>query len=182
MIKIGPYHLYSQDPKVINDVDYAYSRDVLLPGFLRFWRRLEEVSGHRWKCTSYIRKSPSHEVGQAIDLAPDISKESAPYYAVTAMSDPVLYKREPLLRQLQYLAQEDFYPGQDVSIGVFVEPDHLHVAALKRVSGPKPTAVVKWGIVKPVYSDSSVRATLPLTKTGYLKGGVTPLEEAPVIQ
>lgn len=162
---IGKFTIVSQAPGVIKEADRAVSRDVYLPMFLLFWQALEEATGFAWKCTSYIRNSPSHKTGQAFDLAPDIADSSTALYAVYNGSDPVLYKREPLIRALQSLRNASFGP---VPLGVFIEPDHLHVQVLAEGQGEQfPTSTVKWKISKPIYGDTYDRMQLPMTNHGY---------------
>jgi len=133
-----------------------------LPYLTRLWTAIEEATGFKWRCTSWLRDSPSHQYGGALDLAPDWEK---PYhqYAVHRQSDPVLYKRERLIRQLQAVSSS-FPNDTPYDLAIFIEPDHLHLQVFKlNDSGaPSPIQVFKWGDVKPVYPDSSSRVQLPL--------------------
>lgn len=156
------YNFLSQDPTALLPKDRA-SVANLLPVFLAIWQAVEKATGHRWKLTSYIRNSPSHKKGHAIDLAPDFTPEADHLYAVSNGSDPVLYKRWTLIQQLQTLKNVDF-TGQFPTIitGIFIEPDHLHIQVLNNDEQlPNPTRIVKWQIVKPAYADSAARANLP---------------------
>lgn len=162
---IGDYQFVSQDPSVAAPAQLMQLQTMFLPQFLRIWIAIERATGYRWKCTSLIRDSPSHELCQAIDLAPDIAVSARPYYAVTNRSDPVLYKRLPLIHALQTLVDVNFGPWP---MGIFIEPDHLHIQILK----PSPAVthrvhVVLWGQPKPIYADTLERMRLPVTSTGY---------------
>jgi hypothetical protein len=159
----------NQDPTVITNEDLTALRTSYLPAFVTFWAALEKITGYRWKCTSLIRDSVSHVKGHAIDLAPDISPTATKLYAVNRGSDPVLYKREPLIRALQMLMPVEFVPSHQFSLGVYIEPDHLHVQAIQREErGYAKNKLTKWGIEKPVYSDTAIRSKLPLIGKGGL--------------
>jgi len=155
----GKYTFVSQQPFTISEEDRLAWVPTLLPMFVLIWNMVEKVTGHRWKCTSYIRDSPTHIKGHAFDLAPDIDSPSLSAYAVTRKSDPVLYKREPLIRALQRLRTIRFSP--DCNVGIFIEPDHLHIQAMALTSG-NPTSIVKWKVEKSVYPDSGQRMKLPM--------------------
>lgn len=158
--QFGKYVVISQEPGTISDGDSIATARYYLPAFILAWNAIEEVTGHRWRCTSYIRNSPSHIRGQAFDLAPDIHPSAAHAYAVTNQSDPVLYKREPLIRALQSLRMDKF---GDLPMGAFIEPDHIHLQILKPNSGERfPFSVIKWKIAKPIYPDTFERMKLPL--------------------
>jgi hypothetical protein len=117
---------------------------------------------HKWKVTSHIRDSPSHKRGVAIDIAPLIAPKSQHLYAVYSDSDPVLYKRARLIRDLQRLAMSET-PLKDYDVGIFMEPDHLHLQVFAPENPGNPRfRVLKWGICKPVYPDSQERMELPL--------------------
>lgn len=167
--QIGHYEFISQDPTALPE-SYRPLAERLLPVFLQIWQAVEQVTGHRWKLTSYIRRSPSHHKGQAIDLAPDFTIQAEKHYGVHKGSDPVLYKRKTLIKQLSKLASTDFtgnYPSEIT--GIFIEPDHLHIQVLANDDALQtPTRVVKWKIVKPAYADSAVRAALPDVFEPYL--------------
>lgn len=161
LLKIGNYSLISQEPTVISASDAHASLSRWLPNLLTFWQLLEEITGFRWKCTSYVRNSPTHLKGQAIDLAPEFAKSDEHYYATNNGSDPVLYKREWLIRRLQRM-KNDPLPVPGMSIGVFIEPDHLHVQVLKPFADQSTIAVIKWKVPKPVYKDTFERMALPM--------------------
>jgi len=155
----GKYTFVSQEPFTISERDRSVWVPALLPMFVLIWEAIERVTGHRWKCTSYIRDSPTHIKGHAFDLAPDITAEASPSYAVTNTSDPVLYKRSPLIRSLQRLIRTRF--ADNCNVGIFIEPDHLHIQAMALTSG-NPTSIIKWKVEKSVYPDSSQRMKLPM--------------------
>lgn len=161
---IGQYSFISQDPNAIPEEVRTQTVSMLLPQFLSIWQAIEQVTGYRWKCTSYIRNSPSHKRGQAFDLAPDIADSAFHQYAVNNQSDPVLYKREKLIQALQTLTPIDFSQHNLNRLGIFIEPDHLHIQALASDDELSPTSVVKWKIEKPLYPDSKERMKLPLIK------------------
>lgn len=167
MFMLGPYKVLSQDPSVLSPTQRAYVVPNFLPQFMNLWHDIEKVTGHRWKCTSYLRQSPSHSKGHAIDLAPHIAPSARQHYAVYNSSDPVLYKRIPLIRQLQTLRNRRYAKGN--SIGIFLEPDHLHIQILSNEGTEHPVSIVKWGIPKPIYGDTDQRLALPATLNGYLK-------------
>lgn len=168
---LGPYHVVSQNPAILP----KHIRDHVVPNFLpqlmAVWKDVETATGYRWKCTSYLRESPSHRRGHAFDLAPDIAEDSKHLYAVFNMSDPVLYKRNPLMKALQKLRNKDYSVDsvQSNHMGIFIEPDHLHLQILAVDSSNSPTSIVKWGVPKPIYQDTKQRMDLPPTNKGYLK-------------
>lgn len=165
MFAIGDYKIISQDPTVLTMEKREYVVPLFLPQFIAFWHDLEKVTGHRWRCTSYLRQSTSHSRGHAIDFAPAIAPSARQHYAVYNGSDPVLYKRERLVKALQRLKNKRY--GQGNSLGVFLEPDHLHVQILSNLGTQHPLSVVKWGIPKPIYGDTYKRMDLPPTIKGY---------------
>lgn len=167
IFEIGPYKILSQDPHVLSD---SVRADVVLfffPQFIQIWHDIEKVTGYRWRMTSYLRQSPSHKRGHAIDLAPWIAPSARKHYAVYQNSDPVLYKRQPLITALQRLKNKDYSGNRFNDMGIFVEPDHLHIQVLAYNPQQARTSVVKWGIPKPVYHDTYQRVKLPVTDTGY---------------
>lgn len=166
--KLGPYTVVSQDPNSLSPLHRQHVVPHFLPQLIRVWRDVESVTGYRWRCTSYLRDSPSHRRGHAIDLAPQIASKARHLYAVHNGSDPVLYKRAPLIRALQKLTGKDYSLNGSNDMGIFLEPDHLHVQILAPDPHNTHTAIVKWGIEKPIYSDSAERMKLPVTDEGYL--------------
>lgn len=157
------WEIVSQIPNVASPSKKAHAERVFLPELIKAWDDVERVTGYRWRCTSYWRLSPSHKEGYALDIAPDIHENSKRYYAVTHMSDPVLYKREKLMRQLQQL--NDLPTKSKFTLGMYVEPDHIHMHVLQK-EGNQTYRIFKWGIVKPVYKDSAVRSKLPMITKG----------------
>lgn len=158
---IGKYNIISQHPDVLSPREKAIIVPAFLPVFIQLWKAIEEVTGYRWKSTSYLRRSPSHSKGQAFDLAPDWADQSSPLYAVSKGSDPVLYKRIPLIVSLQRLVDDPRFFHPKVSLGIFIESDHLHIQILKRTPRSTNISIVKWGARKPIYSDTDARMLLP---------------------
>lgn len=133
--------------------------NAFLPALLEVWRVIEKTTGHRWQSTSYWRDSPSHRRGEALDLAPDITPRDKLKYAAYVGSDPVLYKRVPLIRALQHIAVTYRHPLYD--IGIYIEPDHLHIQLMCRTGGPS-TRIFKWKQPKAIYGDTLQRMQLPM--------------------
>lgn len=159
VFNIGQYQIISQDPSVISDANRRLSATRFLPAFINAWMAIEKATGYRWKSTSYIRDSPSHSLGHSFDLAPDIAPSASKLYSVNNGSDPVLYKRAPLIRALQTLKDIDY----GFHMGAFIEPDHIHLQVVPPNSGnAAPFFVAKWKVPKPIYSDTFERMELPL--------------------
>lgn len=156
----GDWPLVSQDKSVLSPEERSYVDQNYVPDLVRAWQAIERATGYRWKCTSFLRKSPTHGKGQAIDIAPDIAPSSEQYYAVTNGSDPVLYKRTKLIRDLQTAAS--IFPPGKFSIGIFIEPDHLHLQVMELDNAGDSMRVFKWKIPKMIYSDSLDRMDLPM--------------------
>lgn len=154
--------IINQKPSALLDASVV---PVYLPLLLKVITAVEEQTGHAWTITSYVRNSPSHRTGEAIDIAPLIAADSKYQYAVFNGSDPVLYKRVPLMRSLQALAHN--YNLDNYDVGIFVEPDHLHIQLFEPEEQVGKIHIVQWKQEKPVYSDSKDRIKLPLTETGY---------------
>lgn len=133
---------------------------MFLPVLVSVINAIEMITGHKWRVTSYVRMSPSHQHGISVDVAPDISEKDENKYAVARSSDPVLYKRETLIRQLQQVCAKFSPPGYDV--GIFMEPDHLHLQVFEKGWERGQLKLFKWGQVKLCYSDSAERSKLPL--------------------
>lgn len=172
--KIGNYEIISQEPDALRSPDRNVIISLWFPIFMFTWREIERVTGHRWKCTSYIRNSPSHSLGQSMDLAPDIDPSAERQYGVYVNSDPVLYKRAPLIRSLQSLNSDRRVDPflktglpSNLGIGLFIESDHIHMQVIKKDSSAQTFAIVKWGIAKPLYPDTYDRKELPFTSSKY---------------
>ena len=84
--------------------------------------------------------------------------------ATTHGSDPVLYKREWLIRRLQSIKDTNL-PSNLSTIGIFIEPDHLHVQVLDPRSTTAQISTIKWEIPKPIYGDTYERMALPLFRS-----------------
>lgn len=95
---------YSQDPDSLPDKQSRqYMFQNYMPLYSFIWKLIEMETGHAWRNTSLLRKSYSHVVGQAFDLAPEIAEGDKQYYGAYNGSDPVLYRRLPLLRALKMM-------------------------------------------------------------------------------
>lgn len=83
------------------------------------------ATGISWRFTSFIRNSPNHKIGNAIDLAP-FSLERVPNaYGYLAGVDPLLTQRPLVLEYLTKVAIN----GPD-GLGYFLETDHIHLNLL----------------------------------------------------
>lgn len=161
---VGNWKIHSQNPAALRVPRKQAA--TWLAYLLVTAQHIERVTGHRWKATSYIRESPSHKFGYALDIAPDISARSSSLYPVHYGSDPVLYKRLPLMEALQVVARS-LPPTWPVSMGMFVEPDHIHLHVLNRLHTVPPHRVVQWKQPKEIYCDTLSRMQLPPTRSGY---------------
>lgn len=156
-----PYAIHSQDPQFL-DHD---SVKKYLPSLLTVLNTIEEICGYRWQITSYARNSPSHQRCISLDIAPDISPSAAHLYSANQKSDPVLYKREVLIRKLQTVASHfntGGGPALDFPVGIFIEPDHLHLQVFDSLPDNRQIVVVKWKQPKSCYPDTMERIKLPL--------------------
>lgn len=157
--------IISQHPEVANPSMKAESEREYLPELVHIWKAIEKATGYRWRSTSYWRMSPSHSRGISLDIAPDIAAADVDKYAVTYGSDPVLYKRERLLRDLQEVCASYTSLNDEYSIGIFVEPDHLHMQVFSSSELTTPARLYKWKVAKQDYADTDKRMELPLIKT-----------------
>jgi len=153
----------SQDTSVVSPAEEPTVLQVKLPILMKVWNLVEDYTGFLWKATSFIRSqnAPSHN-GNALDIAPDITKADQSKYSLSAGSDPVLYKREPLMRALQAIAAE-VHPDYSYDVGIFVESDHIHIGLFIPEDRSNPEIrIYKWGALKESYGDTRARASLPL--------------------
>lgn len=151
--------LPNQDISALKGNSLLYVADHYLPLLLKTWKEVEVFTGYRWKPTSYIRQSPNHQFGTALDIAPLFTPDAERLYSVHRKEDPFLYKRGVLLRKLQALIREarlDMVARNNVV--VVVECDHLHMQFMRN-SLP---SLVKWKQPKPIYSDSFINQNLPM--------------------
>lgn len=164
--------LWHYQHKVIPNQDIpvltSYQRERfkrLYPELLRMWALVEAYTGIAWKATSLLRSKdgPSHKDATALDIAPDIAPSAYKYYAVYKRSDPVLYKRGPLLRQLQRLVGNEF-PNVPFNIAFVVESDHIHIGVFELESQQTTGRLflIKWKQPKPIYNDTYARMRLPM--------------------
>lgn len=152
--------IVSQNPNVASQSVKSLAETEFLPELINAWHSIEQHMGYAWQSTSYWRKSPSHHKGIALDIAPLISRASYDKYAVHKGSDPVLYKRTILMRGLQAIATKFTTINPNYSIGVFVEPDHLHIQVFRRSELLQPMRIYKWKQTKSSYRDSPERIKL----------------------
>jgi len=96
---------------------------------LRAARAIQLATKLEWRQTAYIKDSPNHVNGDAIDLAPPSDLKG---YAHKAGSDPMLHRREALLRDLMRLAASRRVDNDlGLSILIAIENNHLHVQVMK---------------------------------------------------
>jgi hypothetical protein len=159
------FPIYSQNPSIAGSERQKIEANFL-PALIFLWHLVEEYTGHAWKCTSYWRNSPSHRHGYALDIAPDIAPRSERYYAFSKMSDPVLYKRTPLMTALQKMAKDPRLSSRHwpFVFSAAVEPDHIHLSlfAPDQRRSLDNVSILKWKVEKPIYPDSKNRMNLPM--------------------
>lgn len=159
----GAWSVPSQDISVMSNAEFEDAKKKYLPNLINLWIQIEWATGYRWRATSFVRDSPSHKTGRALDIAPDIDPADLSKYSVSNDSDPVLYKREKLLRKLQAVCK--VHRDQTYDLGIFVEPDHLHLMLFTpQVKDDTTTQLFKWGVLKECYPDTYSRSKLPLIK------------------
>lgn len=110
--------------------------------------------------TSFIRDSPSHWNGSALDIAPDISPSDMQHYAPykNPKSDPILTKRPVLIKLLEAVPSRIPYL-ESCRVGIFLETDHIHIGLFTQDGGDH--VFYLWGQPKPVYGDTQYRHALP---------------------
>lgn len=159
------FTIVNQNPTIAG-VNRMAAEVNYLPALIFLWHLVEQYTGHRWKCTSYWRNSPSHKHGYALDIAPDIAKHAEQFYSFHRRSDPVLYKRTPLMEALQRLAQDPRLSARHwpFVFSLAVEPDHIHLSLFgpDHRAGIQNVSVLKWKVAKPLYPDTYRRMTLPM--------------------
>jgi len=96
-----------------------HEREVVKERFLDYLNMYSDVP---WKVTSWIRNSPSHKNGNAVDYAPTHFLG----YAVMSKRDPLLFFRSELIDWLEHISK---LATATLSLRplIFVESDHLHV-------------------------------------------------------
>lgn len=154
--------------------DVARLERSVLPTLLRVKAAIHKATGFEWDITSWIRESPSHKTGFALDIAPYIDPGSEQHYAFFQGSDPILSRRIPLLAKLRdaltYFNNTTF--GKQVKsqfrIGIFVETDHVHIGVF--APDGMPNEVYAWPVPKSYYSDTNARNSLPSLPNARLIG------------
>ena len=126
---------WQTDGTLVNNEDITKFLPILHEAHMT----LEHATRHAWDKTSYIRDSPNHSKAWALDVAPKIGLDLRPYYSYFKKSDPVLYKRVELLNRLKTIPASVFaaklrnlLDNKNLSVGYFIEPDHIHIQLLKR--------------------------------------------------
>lgn len=153
----------SQDPHVATRAHREIAEHDWLPELVKMMLLVEAETGYRWHATSYWRKSPSHHKGCSLDIAPDIANSSKKYYAVYNNSDPVLYKRTRLIRDLQRAVKH--WHSTEYSLGVYIESDHLHMQVFPHTDAKGRARLFKWGLPKHNYPDTMMRSRMPMIDT-----------------
>lgn len=139
---------------------------ISMPILASVWQAIQRATGYRWRSTSFIRRSPSHQKGHSLDLVPDMDPELTESYSGTHRSDPILHSRLELIDALLPLTHIKF--SNDADVVIAVESDHLHLQVVKIGSqGPFPTNILRWQTLKPVYADTVERNA----KTAHLRSG-----------
>lgn len=119
---------------------------------------IERGTGIKWRITSFIRNSPSHHNGNALDIAPVIDDRDRGKYAAYALSDPILTKRRPLIRRIRNAVK--LIPRlSSVRVGVFLETDHIHIGLF--APDGQPNVFYVWEKTKPNYPDTDARHEFP---------------------
>lgn len=146
----------TQTPPVPCHPGKKYPKDKSIPYPLIYapavaW--LQKAWGVPIRATSFIRDSPGHVAGYALDIAPTIPRDRP--YAPREGRDPLLTNRQDLLakltRALKYAPSGFFF---------FLETDHVHVAivpySLMQKYGIETAAVFRWAYMKEgVYPQAS---------------------------
>lgn len=85
----------------------------------------------KWTVTSWFRdKSPSHESGWAIDLAPDFRTMEG--YAARFGYNPMLNRRLELFKLLTDINKSMEDVITNIWVLIAIEPDHLHITIVPR--------------------------------------------------
>lgn len=160
MLYGGRLPVPSQDPYIAPVSQRNYAQQNYLPVLVKMWMIIEAETNYRWHATSYWRDSPSHHIGCSLDIAPDIADNSKKYYGVYVKSDPVMYKRTALIRDLQRAVHK--FRDDSWSIGVYIESDHLHMQVYRWEDAKGRARLFKWALPKPTYPDTYERIKLPM--------------------
>lgn len=123
---------------------------------------IADKTGVDWQPTSYIRDSPTHKTGDALDVAPTFRNQANhDSHAVTQGSDPLLYSRWAVLGPLMQLALDSYAFLGEYAAVVAVENDHLHLQIVKPGRGATKGRIVPFPYPKDMrerYPDSLQRA------------------------
>jgi hypothetical protein len=155
--------IINQNPHISKPSHRQHAEHFWLPVLLAMRNLIIQETGYDWHVTSYWRDSPSHHKGCSIDIAPDIANKAKHLYAVYRGSDPILYKRKLLIRDLQRAVKRFYNPN--FSIGVYIESDHLHMQVYPFADAMGRGRLYKWGLPKTTYKDTFERSKLPLIES-----------------
>lgn len=145
----------------IPSIDTGLSKTRKQNALYRVWHAINKATKLDWRETAWIKDSPNHRLGDSLDLAPPHVKG----YAHTKNSDPVLHKREALLRDLMTLAATWRLKNDDhLSVLIAIENNHLHVQIIKdalldgQPIAPGTIIPIPWGSDRSdLYPDSRQR-------------------------
>lgn len=152
---VGGRLILSNEPDAISPARLERVVPVTLPILLKAWTLIEKATGYKWKCTSFIRHSPSHAKGHSLDLVPDFHPSVKSAYNGSSMSDPIMHSRPELFAALIPFSDVRIDPHYNVVAAI--ESDHIHLQVIKGYSYPNAFTVLRWKDFKPVYKDTVYR-------------------------
>lgn len=155
----------------IKELGSSVSREAKWALLAAISQSVSNKTGMRWEATSWIRQSPGHYDGDSLDIAPRfLAERHRSEYSRDKGSDPVLFRREALLRRLMALSsgREPALDKARLTAVVAVENDHLHIQ-LGMPSDPRDigrVVVVPFGRdMSQRYADSGSRIHQPTSFT-----------------
>lgn len=152
---VGGRLILSNEPQAIHPTRLREVVPVTLPILLKAWTLIEKATGYKWRCTSFIRHSPSHSKGHSLDLVPDFHPSVKSAYNGSNMSDPIMHSRPELFAALIPFSDVRIDPNYNVVAAI--ESDHIHLQVIKGYSYPQAFTVLRWKDFKPVYKDTVFR-------------------------